>query len=143
MKMKLLIFIDTLKPLIDGVSVFIDNILPLLAKKYDITIIAPHYSNETYENAILITFPLYKIINFDYGQAHINRKIIKNEVKKCDIIFSHESASPLSASFIALKYARIYKKPFFTSHDFRKICLRSQKISLKHGNFTFPNKFRL
>ena len=114
MKKKLLIFIDTLKPLIDGVSVFIDNTLPLLTKKYDVTIIAPRYSNETYQDVKLITFPLYKLINFDYGPANINRKIIKNEVKKCDIIFSHESASPLSASFFALKYAQRYKKPFFT-----------------------------
>jgi 1,2-diacylglycerol 3-alpha-glucosyltransferase len=114
MKKKLLIFMDTLKPLVDGVSVFIDNTLPLLTKKYDITIIAPHYSDENYENVKLITFPLYKFINFDYGPVNIKRKIIKREVKKCDIILSHESASPLAASFYALKYAKRYKKPFFT-----------------------------
>lgn len=114
MKKKLLIFIDTLKPLIDGVSVFIDKTLPLLTKEYEVTIIAPHYSNETYEDAKLITFPLYKFIKIDYGPSKINRKIINREVEKCDIILSHESASPLAASFFALKYARKYKKPFFT-----------------------------
>lgn len=103
-----------MKPMKDGVSMFLENTLPLLIKDYDVTIIAPRYSNETYENAKLITFPLYKTITTDYGFSKINRKIIKNEVKKCDIIFNHESLSPFSSSFFGLLYAKKYKKPFFT-----------------------------
>lgn len=112
---KLLILIDTMKPMIDGVSIFLNNTLPYLAKKYEVTIIASGYSDETYKDAELITFPV--IIKFGttgYGPSKINRKIIKREVKKCDFIFNHESVSPFSASFFASKYARKYKKPFFT-----------------------------
>jgi len=114
MKQKLLILIDTMKPMIDGVSIFLEKTLPFLKKKFDITIIAPHYSDERYEGAKLITFPLQKIGDSGYGTAKTNKRILKNEVKNCDIVFNHESASPLAPSFYALKYARRYKKPFFT-----------------------------
>jgi len=98
----------------DGVSMFLENTLQFLTKEYEVTIIAPRYSNETYENAKLITFPLYRVTGADYGIPRINRKIIKEEVKKCDIIFNHESISPFSSSFFGLLYAKKYKKPFFT-----------------------------
>ncbi|KYK23103.1 hypothetical protein AYK24_01430 [Thermoplasmatales archaeon SG8-52-4] len=114
MKKKLLIFIDTMKPMKDGVSMFLENTLQLLVNDYEVTIIAPRYSDEIYENAKLITFPLYKSIGTDYGFSKYNRRIIKNEVKKCDIIFNHESLSPFASSFFGLLYARKYNKPFFT-----------------------------
>jgi glycosyltransferase involved in cell wall biosynthesis len=124
MKKKLLILSDTMKPMIDGVSMFLTNTLPLLTKEYEVTIIAPRYSNETYENANLITFPIWKIPRIHYGIPKINRKIIKEEVKKCDIILNHESLSPTNISFYGLRYAIKYKKLFFTyihSIDFELI----------------------
>ena len=114
MKREVLILIDSLKPMVDGVSIFLDNILPYLVKKYDVTIIAPDYGEVIYENVRLIKFPVYKFGRGEYGLSKIDRKIIKNEVKKCDFIFNHESVSPFSASFFALRYAKKYKKPFFT-----------------------------
>ena len=111
MKREVLILIDSLKPMVDGVSIFLDNILPYLVKKYDVTIIAPDYGEVIYENVRLIKFPVYKFGRGEYGLSKIDRKIIKNEVKKCDFIFNHESVSPFSASFFALRYA---KKSFFT-----------------------------
>jgi glycosyltransferase involved in cell wall biosynthesis len=124
MKKKLLILIDTMKPMVDGVSMFLDNTLEGLSKYYDITIIAPHYSDGTYDNARLITFPLRRISRIDYGIPKIKRKIIKEEVKKCDLIFNHESLSPANISFYALRYANKFNKPFFTyihSIDFELI----------------------
>lgn len=114
MKKKMLILIDTMKPVRDGVSVFLDNSLPFLSEKYDITIIAPDYGEETYENAKLIKFPFYKFGKSDYGPPKVNKKILKREVKKCDFIFNHESVLPFNNSFYGLKYARKYKKPVFT-----------------------------
>ena len=124
MKKKLLIIIDTMKPMVDGVSMFLNNTLEGLSKFYDITIIAPHYSDETYEHARLITFPVRKISGLDYGFTKIKRKIIKEEVKRCDLIFNHESLSPANISFYALRYANKFNKPFFTyihSIDFELI----------------------
>jgi glycosyltransferase involved in cell wall biosynthesis len=124
MKKKLLIFIDTLKPKVDGVSMFLENTLEGLTKNYEVTIIAPRYSNETYENAKLITFPVHIIPGADYGIPRVNRKIIKEETKKCDIILNHESLSPANASFFGLRYANKFKKPFFSyihSIDFELI----------------------
>jgi len=114
MKKKLLILIDTMKPMKDGVSMFLENTLELLSKTYEITIIAPRFSDETYENARLITFPMYKLSGVDYGNPKVNRKVIREEIKKCDVILSHESVSPFSSSFHGLRYAKKFNKPFFT-----------------------------
>ena len=95
-KKKILILIDTMKPTVDGVSVFLDNTLPYLSEKYDITIIAPDYGEGTYENAKVIKFPFYKIGNFDYGPPRVDKKILKREIKNCDLIFNHESVSPFT-----------------------------------------------
>ena len=124
MKKNLLIFIDTLKPKIDGVSMFLENTLEGLTNTYNVTIIAPRYSNEKYENAKLITFPVYEIPGADYGITRVKRKIIKEEVKKCYFILNHESLSPGNISFYGLRYANKFKKPFFTyihSIDFELI----------------------
>ena len=41
-------------------------------------------------------------------------KMIKKEVKKCDLVFNNESVSPyLNAYIFAMRYCRKYKKPFF------------------------------
>jgi len=114
MKRKMLIVIDTIKPMVDGVSVFLDNILPLLSDRYAVTIIAPDYGEVCYENVKLIQFPVRRIIYGDYGIPKINRKIIKREVEQCDFVFNHESLIPHSSSFFALLYARKFNKPFFT-----------------------------
>ena len=114
MKKKMLIIIDTIKPMIDGVSIFLDNILPTLQNHYHITIIAPDYGTYTYENITMIKFPIRHLMNRDYGISKINRKIIKKQVHTCDLIFNHESISPFSASFYAALYAKKYQKPFYT-----------------------------
>ena len=93
---------------------FLENTLPLLVEKYEVTIIAPKYSDETYENARLITFPMINFIGVEYGAPKVNRKVIKREVKNCDIIISHESVSPFASSFFGLYYAKKFNKPFFT-----------------------------
>ena len=114
MKKKLLILIDTIKPMVDGVSIFLDNLIPYFREEYDVTIIAPNYGEVHYENVRLIQFPVYNLLFSDYGLPKINKKIIKREVKECDIIFNNESVSPFSASFYASIYAKKYNKPFIT-----------------------------
>jgi len=113
MKKKLLILIDTLYPKVDGVAVFLHRTVPLLSKKYDITIIAPNYGNPSYENVKLIKMPVFMFGNSQYGLPRPKRKIIKKEVKKCDFILNHESIFPFSSSFYAIKYAKKYNKPLF------------------------------
>jgi len=114
MKKKLLILMDTIKPMVDGVSIFLDNILPHLSERYEITIIAPDYGLCDYKDVKLIQFPIRKSIFVDYGFPKIDRKIVRKEVKNCDVVFNNESVFPISSSFFAIKYAKKYRKPFFT-----------------------------
>lgn len=110
----MLLLTDTLKPMTDGVSVFVDNVLPLLRSSYDITVIAPDYGTIEYKGVRLVRYPVIAVKTGDYGLPKINRKKIKQEVKTCDFVFNNESIIPFSASFYALLYARKYHKPFFT-----------------------------
>lgn len=110
----MLLLTDTIKPMVDGVSVFVDNVLPLLHSRYDITVLAPDYGPAEYEGVSVKQYPVRLLKTGDYGLPKINRKIIKQEVKSCDFIFNNESIVPFSTSFYALLYARKYHKPFFT-----------------------------
>ncbi len=118
MKKKLLITIDTIKPMVDGVSTFLDRIIPHLKQVYDITVIAPDYGNPDYPDVRILKYPVVKLQSNGYGPPKTSLKwikMIKKEVKKCDLVFNNESVSPyLNAYIFAMRYCRKYKKPFFT-----------------------------
>ena len=59
---KLLITTDNFLPRIDGVSIFLSKIIPELAKKFDITIIAPNYGQSPKFNAKII--PWYQVFYY-------------------------------------------------------------------------------
>lgn len=142
MKKKLLILIDTLKPMVDGVSTFLDGTMSYLSEKYRVTVIAPDYGETSYSDINLIQFPIFKYKLTAYGFPKINRKIIKREVKTADFILNHESILPLSTSFYALNYAKKYKKPFFTyihtlDWELPTEIIRMPNFVRKFGRFLF------
>jgi len=114
MKKNLLILVDTIRPMIDGVSTFIHETVGYLSEKYNVTIIAPDYGEINYPNIKIIKYPVIKLSFIAYGQPRINKKVLKKEIKKADIILNHESFNPLYPSFYAIRYAKKYNKPFFT-----------------------------
>lgn len=115
MKQKLLIIMDTIRPMVDGVSTFLDRLLPYFSEKYDVTVIAPNYGEKNYPGIKIIKYPVIRYDEESYGLPVVKRKIVKDQVKKCDIVFSNESISPFPThSLFAARYARIYDKPMFT-----------------------------
>jgi glycosyltransferase involved in cell wall biosynthesis len=117
MKKKLLLLTDTIDPMVDGVSIFLRNIIPFLIERFEVTIIAPDLGPIGYDNVRLIQFPTIKLnfSNFSsYGIPKIKPGVIAREVKHCDVVLNQESLQPITSSFFAIRYARKYHKPFFT-----------------------------
>ena len=109
-KRKLLIATDSFLPRWDGISRFLDLILPELAKKFEVTVLAPEFEGKApqYKNVNIIRFPLSKFNLGGLDLAKPNRKIIKKEAKKTDILFA-QIAAPIGIQ--AMNYAKKFKKP--------------------------------
>ena len=107
-KKKLLIASDCFLPRWDGISRFINSLIPGLSKKYDITILAPNYGDVSIENVNLIRFPSRKIKIGDYSPSKTYLSLIKKEVKKTDLIFV-QTSGPIGNRAIIL--GKILKKP--------------------------------
>lgn len=100
---------DSFLPRWDGISRFLDGLLPDLAKKFEVTILAPKFEGKEkeYKNIKLIRFPLFKKQFGDIYFAKPNFKTIKKAVNNSDIIFS-QTLGPIG--YKTVKYARKKKK---------------------------------
>jgi glycosyltransferase involved in cell wall biosynthesis len=113
-KRKLLIVTDSYAPKKDGVTIFLDKIVPLLTREYDVTIAAPAFSIEAKPigDSKLVLFPVSKIIKIaDYQSAKLSRKNIKRLkelVKEADIIWTQDIAL---LGMLAINYGKKLKKP--------------------------------
>ncbi len=105
---KLLICSDTFLPRWDGISRFLSEVVPRLAKHYDITLIAPDYGEIKMDNVNLIRFPVVKFRLGEYPPPRPSMSKIKKAVKKSDIVWS-QSLGPIGAA--SMYYAKKYKKP--------------------------------
>jgi glycosyltransferase involved in cell wall biosynthesis len=114
MKKKLLLLTDTIDPMVDGVSIFLRNIIPFLRERFEVTILAPYLGKVVYDGVRLVQFPVIKMNAEGYGIPKIKSQVIAREVKQCDFVLNQESLQPITFSFFARRYARRYHKPFFT-----------------------------
>ncbi len=104
---KLLVVTDNQAPRIDGIVRFLLEILPSLKKNFDVTILAPDFGH----NALSIKqikIPLSKITIGDFPIAKPKLSTIRKAVKSSDILFLQTISM---IGFLAIKYARLYKKP--------------------------------
>jgi len=116
-KHKLLVATDTFYPKRDGVTIFLERVLPELSKNYDITIIAPEFSHKrrAIRGCNVVMLPItnklsvanYKSIKF----SKENRMIIKQLVKEADIVWSQDIAL---IGALAIYYGKKYKKHVIT-----------------------------
>ena len=92
-KKKLLITTDSFAPRIDGVSRFITEIIPYLTDYFDITILAPDYTQQfkkekisKIKNVKIRLIPLSGLRFGEYRAAKFKFFKVMEEVKKNDII---------------------------------------------------------
>lgn len=109
-KKKILITTDTLLPRWDGVSSFLNQVIPRISQDYKITVLAPNFGDfKGYDDVRTIRFPLIKAVRFaDTFACKPSFKTIMKEVGKCDLVWSQDIAPVAILSIIA---AKIKRKP--------------------------------
>ncbi|MBN2454772.1 glycosyltransferase family 4 protein [Candidatus Woesearchaeota archaeon] len=107
----LLIASDSFFPRKDGVASFLNSIIPKLAKKYRVTVLAPDFGEfKGYENVELVRFKVMKVVVGDYSPCWPSYSKIKKKVKEADIVWT-QTIGPVGAmTVLAAKRA---KKPLF------------------------------
>ncbi|MBW3000003.1 glycosyltransferase family 4 protein [Candidatus Woesearchaeota archaeon] len=109
---KLLISTDTFFPKRDGITRFLDELIPKLSDSFEITILAPSYTKEfvteEFKGAEVVRFPVSRIEIEQYPAVKPAFRKIKSYVKKAEIVWIH-SMAPLGAMTVLM--ARRMKKP--------------------------------
>ncbi len=110
----LLIASDNFLPRMDGIAVFLDRVIPELAKSYLITVIAPDFEGGRvwYPGVEVIRVPLSTRIVGDYIPARFDWPLVKELVKRHDVVWTH-SAGPIGS--MASWYAKRMKKKLVTT----------------------------
>lgn len=113
-KKKLLIATDNFLPRWDGTARFLDEVIPYLKNDFDITVIAPifpgyeHY-HEKYIDINVIRIESSNIKWFgEYTPAKWKYRVIKEQVKKADIVWVNASGTIGAPAILA---ARKHRKP--------------------------------
>lgn len=107
---RLLIATDNFLPRWDGIARFLSEIIPRLKYKYDITVIAPDFGPcdaDNDQSIRVVKIPITKFRVGDFHPAKFDRKTIKKEVKRTDLVFS-QTIGPIG--LLSIRAARKNKK---------------------------------
>ncbi len=129
-KLKIAFFVDSYYPIIDGVSLVVNNYASLLAKKHDVTVFVPKSTDKTYIDNFPYKVVRCKISPIRIGEYNISlpnmdknlKQILKNE--KFDIVHVH---SPFTVGRFGIEYANRNNIPvIITCHsqfyqDFKRV----------------------
>lgn len=105
--MRLLIATDSAPPTIDGLSSFLAKILPLLAKRHELVLVAPA-GTERFADFELVEIPLSRLRLGGYALAKFSSGVIAREVARAAVVLSH-SLGPIGG--LAILKARRAAKP--------------------------------
>ena len=127
---KILIATDRFLPEWDGISSFLNEILPRMSDDYQITVLAPDFGQlKTRYKAKVIRFKVLRIKLGDNYRPIVNPFKIFSEVKKTDILWAHTIGPIAICSILA---AKKYHKPIlFYQHTIEwEVFPNSQGINL-------------
>ncbi len=106
---KIVIATDNFLPRWDGISRFLDEVVPGLVGDFDITILAPKFDNNQVEmdNVTVIRFPTFNFQIGDFTPTKPPFLKIRKYIKEADIVWV-QSIGPIGS--LAAMYADKYKK---------------------------------
>jgi glycosyltransferase involved in cell wall biosynthesis len=127
---KILIATDRFLPQWDGISSFLNEILPRMSNDYQITVLAPDFGKLTIRyKAKVIRFKVLRIKLGDNCRPIVNPFKIFSEVKKTDILWAHTIGPIATCSILAAK--RYHKPILFYQHTIEwEVFPNSQGINL-------------
>ena len=113
---RIVIAVDTYFPKKDGVVRFLENVVPMLSKRYFITILAPDFDGKErflgLKNVNEIRFAVDKSKSFaSYHSVEKTgrlKRVALREIRICDLVFSQDIAY---LGRLAIKYGRACGKP--------------------------------
>ena len=129
-KLKIAFFVDSYYPIIDGVSLVVNNYATHLSKKHDVTVFVPKSADKTYIDNFPYRVVRCKISPIKIGEYNISlpnmdknlKQILKTE--KFDIVHVH---SPFTVGKFGIEYANKNNIPaIITCHsqfyqDFKRV----------------------
>ncbi len=107
-KKKLLIATDNFLPRWDGITRFLSEIIPRLKKYYDITVLCSDFGRIRIKDVKIVKIPQSKIKFGDISPAKLRPKIVREEIKKSDLVFT-QTIGPVG--MLSIWYAKIHQKP--------------------------------
>jgi len=137
LKPKLLIATDNFLPRIDGIAVFLKNIISKLSTTYDVTVVSPNFGKVESKDFKHIRIPLSNIGMGDYTGAKVMPRKIKNLVKKSDVVFT-QTIGPIGV--LAVYYAKKAKVPvasFMHSIEWELVPMATKTITVRRLLFPF------
>ncbi len=110
---KLLIATDCFPPRWDGVARFLNEVIPLLSQKFEVTVAAPKFPGEMhgFSKVNVVLFPTYDWKVGDINPARIRGKQLRKLVRNSDIVWT-QSIGTIGA--LAMYYAKKEKKPLIS-----------------------------
>lgn len=107
---RLVIASDCFLPRKDGVAVILDSIIPKLANKYKITLLAPNFGDlKSYKKVRMKRFPLVKFLKAgDYIFCKPNYNKVQRAINNADIVMTN-TLGPVGA--MAIVAAKMSNKP--------------------------------
>ncbi len=111
-KKKLLIAADSFLPRWDGISRFLAETVPRLARHYDIRLIVPEFRGKkaVMKNVEITRIPVHSFMAGDYHPPKIRPFTIRKYVKEADVVFT-QSIGPIGG--MAMIWADRLRKPLY------------------------------
>lgn len=108
--MKVVITTDCFLPRWDGISRFLQLLLPKLAKDMEVTVFAPAFPGEFpfFENVRIIRFPLVRWQVGDIYFSKPDKRLMKDAIKEADVVFN-QTLGPIGLA--GIKLGKRLKKP--------------------------------
>jgi glycosyltransferase involved in cell wall biosynthesis len=110
-KKKLLIATDNFLPRWDGIARFLSEIIPILIKNYDVTVIGPDNGKFTPVGYRFVKVKKSRFGLGDYVAPRFSFKIVRREVKKADLLFT-QTIGPIG--LLSIIYAKRNNKKIAT-----------------------------
>jgi glycosyltransferase involved in cell wall biosynthesis len=109
-KKTLLIATDCFPPRWDGISRFLKEVVPYLARHFDVVIAAPRFPGtlQGFEDITVVRFPISGMRVADINPAKPRRSQVRKLVQSSDIVWT-QTIGPIGA--LAMHYARKCGKP--------------------------------
>jgi glycosyltransferase involved in cell wall biosynthesis len=140
MKKRLCVVADTYPPKKDGVITFLRSVLPMLKEHYDVTLVAPHFSDDksTFREVEVVLTPYIPLELANYYPALPNAKLA-TAIRRSDVVLVNDLA-PLGAAAITIASAMGKPIAVFCHHD--EATMLAKAFKLDSRRFVPEGKFR-